>query len=322
MKHQVLLSGLFAVLLTVTACSTPAPVPAAPAATEAPAAEATMTSTEEMTETESMDETDAMTMTDDMAATDEMTMTEDMSMTDEMTMTEDMSMTDEMTMTEEMSMTEEMTDEMMAAGTSFRVRVENISGDSSVPTPFSPGAWVVFSELGPIFLTGEANRGAGLEAQAEDANPTQLDATLEAAGFTHGIFNTPVDAPMAGAATPGNAFEFTVTTTIEMPMLAFASMFGQSNDLFIGPDENGIALFDADGNPVSGDVTDQIQLWDAGSEMNEEPGVGANQAPRQPAPNTGPVDDDNTVRLVNDGFTYPTIAELVIVTIEPVEMMK
>jgi hypothetical protein len=34
------------------------------------------------------------------------------------------------------------------------------------------------------------------------------------------------------------------------------------------------------------------------------------------------MDEDNTVRLVNDGFTYPTIAELVIVTIEPVEMMK
>jgi hypothetical protein len=65
-----------------------------------------------------------------------------------------------------------------------------------------------------------------------------------------------------------------------------------------------------------------VQLWDAGSEVNEEPGVGPNQAPRQPAPNTGDPDPDNTVRLVDDGFTYPTVTELVKVTIEPVEAMQ
>jgi hypothetical protein len=145
---------------------------------------------------------------------------------------------------------------------------------------------------------------------------------LEASGFMHGIFNTPVGADDTGPATPGNAFEFEITATVDAPNLSFASMFGQSNDLFIGPDEHGIALFDDQGAPLYGDVTDQIQLWDAGSELNEEPGQGANQAPRQSAPNTGPADTDNTVRLVNDGYRYPAVNELVRVTVEPMEMIE
>lgn len=216
----------------------------------------------------------------------------------------------------------EMNQEAMTESTIFRVRIENLSGDSAIATPFSPGVWVLHREADPIFSTGEPNRGEGLEAQSEDANPMGLDAALEAHGFAHGIFNTPVGADKPGPATPGNAFQFEITATVDMPNFSFASMFGQSNDLFIGPNEQGIALFDADGNPIAGDVTDQIMLWDAGSEMNEMPGEGPNQAPRQPAPNTGPADDDTTVRLVNDGYTYPTVPDLVRVTIEPVTTMQ
>ncbi|WP_416208525.1 spondin domain-containing protein [Fodinibius sp.] len=51
-------------------------------------------------------------------------------------------------------------------------------------------------------------------------------------------------------------------------------MFVQSNDLFFSFDSEGIALFDENGNPVSGDITDRIMLWDAGTETDEEPGVG------------------------------------------------
>jgi hypothetical protein len=96
-------------------------------------------------------------------------------------------------------------------------------------------------------------------------------------------------------------------------------MFGQSNDLFYAPKEEGIALFDASGKPVAGDITSQILLWDAGTEVNEEPGLGPNQAPLQPAPNTGPA-EHGVVRPINevkDGFHYPTVAEVLRVTITP-----
>ena len=99
--------------------------------------------------------------------------------------------------------------------------------------------------------------------------------------------------------------------------LSFATMFVQSNDLFYGPDENGIALYDSDGNPVTGDQTALIDLWDAGTEVNEAPGEGANQPPRQSDPNTG-MDENSTVKDiedVNDGFSYPADAEVVRVSL-------
>ena len=63
-------------------------------------------------------------------------------------------------------------------------------------------------------------------------------------------------------------------------------MFGQSNDLFYSNDRP-IALFDAAGKPVRGDMTPQLSLWDAGTEVNEEPGLGPNQGPRQKTPEAG-----------------------------------
>ena len=39
--------------------------------------------------------------------------------------------------------------------------------------------------------------------------------------------------------------------------------------------------FDKNGKPLSGEVTSQLGLFDAGTEVNEEPGVGSSQAPRR-----------------------------------------
>lgn len=55
--------------------------------------------------------------------------------------------------------------------------------------------------------------------------------------------------------------------------LSFATMYGWSNDLFFAPVNPGIALFNADGMPVEGDVSDQIMLWDNGTRLNQPPGM-------------------------------------------------
>ena len=168
-----------------------------------------------------------------------------------------------------------------------------------------------------LFAAGEEDRGEGLEMLAEDADPSALSAAVASkTGVTaSGIFNAPEGASGPGPAFPGDAFVFTVTA---MPgdRLSLASMLGQSNDLFFAPAEAGLALFDALDNPVSGDVTGMFLLWDAGTEVNEFPGVGPNQAPRQPGPNTGP-DENGTVRQVNDGFTYPRVDQVIRVTLTP-----
>ena len=225
-------------------------------------------------------------------------------------------------------------DDKMDEGVTFLIRIENISGDSDLPTPFAPGVWVLHSEPGPLFITGEADKGYGLEALAEDGDPSALAEALNGMGLHAGVFNTPVgaDGPgvvlpgsagMMGAMPPGGAYEFEVKAAPDTPYLSFATMFVQSNDLFVGPGEAGIALFDMDGMAMEGmqDVTADLELWDAGTEFNEEPGVGPDQAPRQSGANTGRPEIGGTVRVVDDGYSYPNASALVKVTIDKAMMM-
>ncbi|AUV84066.1 hypothetical protein C2R22_19230 [Salinigranum rubrum] len=234
------------------------------------------------------------------------------------------SMDDEMTDSE---MTDESMDGSMAQR--FRVRIENVSTGSTLQTmdgatavPLSPGAYVVHAESGALFEEGEA-ANEGLERLAEDGTPGTLAASFEERemGMVHGgAFDTPVGASSPGPLTPGDAYEFEFEGGADA-RLSFATMFVESNDLFFAPDPTGIALF-SDGDPVSGDVTDRVALWDAGTEVNEEPGAGPHQAPRQSGPDTGEA-ENGTVRLVSDvddGFAYPGVADVLSVTVTPARM--
>ncbi|MBV7338347.1 spondin domain-containing protein, partial [Chloroflexi bacterium TSY] len=174
--------------------------------------------------------------------------------------------------------------------TTFTIRIENISGDSNLPTPFAPGVWAVHRPITrPLFQTNQPDRGDGLVALAEDGNPGELATSLSTANgvFSSGVFNTPVGSDGPGPLLPGGVYEFQITAE-PGDYLSFASMLVQSNDLFVGPGPRGIDLFDGRDRPISGDITDQSPLWDVGSEANEAPGLGPNQAPRQSGPNTGP----------------------------------
>lgn len=163
----------------------------------------------------------------------------------------------------------------------------------------------------------------------EDAGPgdesttftVRIENTSPAAQYTgSGVFNTPEGAGAPGPIGPGGAYEFTFLAGPGM-RLSFATMFVPSNDFFYGPDGAGIALFDDMGMPVSGDVTAQVQLWDAGSEENQEPGVGADQVQRQSGPDTGAADPDDTVRLAPDTFSnLPAVADVIQVTLTPTMM--
>ena len=147
------------------------------------------------------------------------------------------------------------------------------------------------------------------------ATPTTFEVTIEnvvaAKGLiSSGVFNTPVGADAPGPLPSGSAYEATFSAGIGS-RLHFATMFVQSNDLFYGPDEDGILLYDDQGQPVTGDVTSMVQLWDAATEADEEPGTGANQAPRQGGADVGPADPDGTVRLAGDDFgNLPTVGRI------------
>jgi Spondin_N len=207
----------------------------------------------------------------------------------------------------------------------FTVRIENISTTDEFTASngtkwtldFSPGAWLVSNKNSPLFTVGQKDRGQGIEAIAEDGNPSNLAKSLQnqQGVKSSGVFDTAVAASKAGGIRPGQSFEFTVKASPGQK-LSLVTMFGQSNDWFYAP-RSGIALFDAKGQPIQGDVTSQIGLWNAGTEVDEEPGIGATQGPRQKAPNTG-VDENGVVQAVQSQAAYAQTSRLMRVTITPI----
>jgi hypothetical protein len=223
---------------------------------------------------------------------------------------------------------ESMDDEMTATmtengmmGTEFTVTVENVSTaetlqtmDGPKPVPLAPVAYVLHEEPGVLFQTGET-ASAGLERLAEEGSPTKLTEELEMNEFHTGAQAVPTDAEEAGPIGPGGTYEFTVEA-LEGQNLSLATMFVQSNDLFYAPEPSGLPLW-SDGEPIDRDVTDALALWDAGTEVNQEPGAGPDQAPRQDGTDTGEAENGVVRRIgtVADGYDYPAVSDVVRLTV-------
>jgi len=171
---------------------------------------------------------------------------------------------------------------------------EYLATMTGTATPIAPGVWVTHEESVALFELGSADAGLGFEALAEDGDPAALnDALTGLDGVDHvGVFNTPDDADEPGPALPGGSYSFTVPVSGER--FSLATMFVQSNDWTFTTPAEGLALADLDG-----DITDQLLVIDPGTEIDERPGFGPNQAPRQSGPNVGADDPDTTVRVVD-----------------------
>ncbi|HEX6173077.1 MAG TPA: spondin domain-containing protein [Candidatus Binatia bacterium] len=213
--------------------------------------------------------------------------------------------------------------------TKFTVRIENTtkpdaftaSNGEKWSLAFSPGMAVVHTEKAPIFSTGKKDRSQGLEAQSEDGDPSMLAKSLQSVKGIKSlvVFTTPIGAAGPGPITPGAAYEFTFSA-IAGDRLSLTTMMGQSNDWFYAPAESGIDLFE-NGRGISGDITSQMVLWDAGTEVDQEPGIGSDQGPRQKAPNTGKA-ENGVVRNAKDvkyGSAYTKVSSVMRVTIMPVQ---
>ena len=208
-----------------------------------------------------------------------------------------------------------------AAPTAFTVRIANVSTDETLPTstgsvavPLSPGAYVVHrGDMSPL-LEPRDPASEPLEMVAEDGDPSGFPGLVSGAT----VFNTPVDAEEPGPIGPGGAYELSFTA-VPGDKLSFVTMFIQSNDWFYTPtdDDDSIALFGEDGTPTSGDVSDQIGLWDSGTEQDEEPGTGANQAPRQAGPDTGPEEGATVGSLESQGKSVTLNGSVIEVTVTP-----
>jgi len=87
--------------------------------------------------------------------------------------------------------------------------------------------------------------------------------------------------------------------------LMFATMYANSWDLFFAPENPGIKLFDNNGDPITGDVSDHVKLWDAGTKKNIDP--------RRPKASQPKENEDNKVSEIDgkDGtYNYPKASEM------------
>jgi hypothetical protein len=212
-----------------------------------------------------------------------------------------------------------------AQPTRFTIKVENISQGEALKlstgktAPFvsAPVLWAVHAgSANPLFLGGQPDAGKGLETLAETGNPAVLLKSVTGAKdiASVGADDQPAGTTAHGPITPGQGYQFEIEA-VPGQSLSVAWMFGQSNDLFYSNDRP-IALFDGAGKPVRGDMTPQLALWDAGTEVNEEPGLGPNQGPRQKTPDAG-VTEHNAVAHVRDAYTYPRTATVLRLSIAP-----
>ncbi|WP_339704341.1 spondin domain-containing protein [uncultured Kriegella sp.] len=155
--------------------------------------------------------------------------------------------------------------------------------------------------------------------------------------FQSGVFAVPVGGSDPAPLFPGDAYEFEIDAgPVVLPgdggtRLSFVTMFVQSNDLFYAPGEEGIRLYNEDGSSICAngpvDVTDQIELWDAGTEVNERTG-GPNQKPQQSpeAADQGENEYGVVTKITNNSCSYgnvlPENEEVIQVTIENIGPAK
>ena len=197
---------------------------------------------------------------------------------------------------------------------SFAVTIRNVATDRTLKlpdgttanAPIAPGVFVVASRPNVLFAA-DAYADETLERLAEDGNFQPLLDRVSAMN----------ELKASGMFIPGQPFSFSASPG---DRLQFATMFVQSNDLFFAPRDGGIALFDFGGRATHGNVTSRVSLFDAGTEVNQYPGAGPDQAPRQPGPDTGaaervPID---LVQNRRDGFAYPSVESVIEVAIEAV----
>lgn len=168
---------------------------------------------------------------------------------------------------------------------------------TATSAPLGLGIWLVVNVDYALFRDGKPIRIPEIEPLVEDGDPIPLYERLSRSSFVHAI----------GLFEPGHPFDFYARPGEK---LIFLTMLLQSNDLFYAPAKSGLVLFDFDQKPRTGDVTDRVRLWDAGTEVNERPGYGSFQAVRQGRANLG-TNEHGVVRPVRDGFGYPATGRVI-----------
>lgn len=120
------------------------------------------------------------------------------------------------------------------------------------------------------------------------------------------VFNTPEGATAPGPlVNTGDQYKVSFYAT-PGSKLSFVSMLANSNDWFFAPDGSGVALFNENGSPITGSITSQLSLWDAGTEEEDPTTI----ATEPDGAVLGDPDDDTSVRVLPNVVSNYFNAEL------------
>jgi len=123
------------------------------------------------------------------------------------------------------------------------------------------------------FAWGSCSEDDGKEPQMGMPSTVTVENVLDSRPLVEsGTFQNDGASPVI---MPGESISFQFSAAIGQAV-SFATMYGWSNDLFFAPENPGIGLYEEDGTPIEGDVSDQIMLWDNGTRMNQAPGAQVN----------------------------------------------
>lgn len=176
---------------------------------------------------------------------------------------------------------------------------KKISANTSIITGISPAVVVVYTgDVNPIYELGKKDAGMGLKNLAQMGDGSVLKASLEKMTNVKKVYIAG-NAPIA----PGEETEVQFEAT-ENDHIAYATMFGYSNDWFYANDVVISAKF-------KGDVTGQTALFDDGTAVSQYPGAGNAQGlfTGKPEMETLPI------MKVDDTFPVPAINKVIKVTI-------
>ncbi len=205
------------------------------------------------------------------------------------------------------------------ASARLKFDLDNVSAAGALDTSagpvdimIAPGLLVVHLPDFFIFRTGDKLAGTAMERLAEDGDPLPLaELVAESSEVIEVVVLAAQDATTyenAAMGPGGHASQLLSMSSDQR--VSYVSMFGQSNDVVISTPPGGVSVLKPDGSLA----TVPLALFDAGTERNEEPGVGESQAPRQAAADTGESLEGTIVRIDGsdvEGWTYPSTLDFV-----------
>ena len=219
------------------------------------------------------------------------------------------------------------TDSSSFEPTNFRFTLANISDPGGLSTSAGPTdiglgpALVVVHVAGfSLFEAGANAEDTPLESLAEDGDPTALTTALSADPDIAAVRSLAVlDGDYHAAAMLPGESAYVVANVGPEDRVDVVFMFGQSNDTLVATPPGGVA-FVPPLSEVGFSMAADLHLYDAGTEVNEEPGAGPNQAPRQAAPDTGIPEGGvitETSGMDAQGYAWPSIPEFLTLTVAP-----